>query len=163
MPKGQRVVRPKMQAWKSQRRNARIPDALRRTRDLAPDYQVPVVEQRIAHKGGQSGTYVEAAPVYAEVQSTNACTTTRACPIELAFLGAKHATAAGVKPGVYLRLCAGPKVTAGLIPVKDHREAMKIAKAFCACKKAGDSVDSCMRKSGGKPAKLDGAARRRRR
>lgn len=71
----------------------------------------------------------------------------RPCHIELVLIGkGKVAQRYGnPPPGAYLRACStwAGKVT--LIPVKDHDDAMKKSKAFCACRKKSPA-DVCTAK-----------------
>jgi hypothetical protein len=145
-----------------------------KTSTKVPDYLAfESTEKKTVSKGGKAvqvpqskkTIYPEPSIVSRDVCQTSggvhgrAKITLRDCHVELIMLGTKHAPAAGVKPGAYLRLCS--KVNqqdAPLIPVTDHRDAQRKSKAFCACKKKTKNVEACVREA----KSLSGARRRRR-
>lgn len=156
--------------WKSGKLSLARP----KTSEKVPDYLVfESTEKKTVGRGGKAvqvpqakkTIYPEPSVVNRDVCSTSGGTTGRTkitlrdCHVELVMLGTKHAPAAGVKPGAYLRLCSKVgQENAPLIPVKDHREAQAKSKAFCACKKKTKNVDACVREA----KSLSGARRRRR-
>jgi len=55
-----------------------------------------------------------------------------------------------VKDGAYLRVCTKWGESPTMVPVKNHTEALRKAKAICGCVAAGDHSKSCSQKVGGK-------------
>lgn len=159
-----------LSSWKSGRLTLQQP----KTTARVPDYLAfEAAQKRTVSKGGKvvqvpqakTTIYPEPSIVGRDVCQTSGGKTGRAkvtlrdCHVELIMLGKKHAPAAGVEPGAYLRLCSKVgQQDAPLIRVKDHRDAQAKSKAYCACKKT-KSVEACVREAKGKG--LSGARRRR--
>lgn len=158
-----------LQPFKSSTVSMRAPKA---ATSKAPDYVVLTeVEKKTVRRGGKIvNVSTGSKTIYPEpsiFNAANACSMgkgkkqLRACHVELLMLGTKHAPAFGVDPGAYLRLCTkvnDPK--APLVRVRDHQEAQRISKEFCACRKTGKSADACARQIG-KSSGRAGARRRR--
>lgn len=159
-----------LSSWKA----GRLTLAQPKTSAKVPDYLAfESAQKRTVSKGGKAvqvpqpktTIYPEPSIVGRDVCQTSGGKTGRAkitlrdCHVELIMLGTKHAPAAGVKPGAYLRLCTKVgQQDAPLIPVKDHRDAQAKSKAYCACKKT-KSAESCAREA--KSKSLSGPRRRR--
>jgi hypothetical protein len=129
----------------------------------APDYLVlhePQLRTKTVN-GKKVQVKVPARDIYPEPSSmnaANACSMGKGkhqlragCHVEFLLLGTKHATARGVAPGAYLQLCQKVhQKNAPLIRVRDHQEALKVSRDYCACaKKKGASTDACARQATG--------------
>lgn len=126
----------------------------------APDYVVlhePQLRTRTV-KGKKVQVKVPARDIFPEpsaMNAANACSMGKGkhqlrpgCHVEFLLLGTKHATARGVPPGAYLQLCGKVhQKDAPLVRVKDHQEALKVSRAYCACKKKGASAEACARQA----------------
>jgi hypothetical protein len=75
--------------------------------------------------------------------SRKEATVLRKCHVELLFVGDRGAASTGVAPGSYVQLCSSFGKPGVLVAVADHIAADRIAKAFCACRKSGQSATSC--------------------
>ncbi len=128
----------------------------------APDYIVlhePQLRTKTVN-GKKVQVKVPARDIYPEpssVNAANACSMGKGkhqlrpgCHVEFLLLGTKHATARGVEPGAYLQLCGKVhQKDAPLVRVRDHQEALRVSREYCACTKKGGSAESCSRKLGG--------------
>ncbi len=76
----------------------------------------------------------------------------RKCHVELIFAGKKMAKGnpkkgiEPIKPGAYLRACTAWGKPGIMIPVKDHEDAQKVSKTFCACRARGHTAESCAKR-----------------
>lgn len=147
-----------LQSFSSRKQSLRVPKS---AAHKAPDYVVLHEPQLRSKKvGGKTvSVKVPARDIYPEPSVINPNTICQmgkgkkelraGCHVEFVLLGEKHATKAGVKPGAYLRFCTRVGQTdAPLRRVRDHQDALKTSKEYCACAKA-EGAASCARRIAG--------------